>query len=378
MKRVLDQGWVGRLISLRSRQGRKMRRGAAIRAAFLIVPFFASGAGAEEVFLQQLGSFDASLSLGYVSLGLPAVEFTTRNSYDTGSVVSMQTNFSDHLGGQSLAFELSGPLGNVGDMPVKTVISGFYGAASGSQDTSCTPDDITAYCYWPVIQDDPSIPQGIYNYFSDEIAQIHTKRDADVWGLSLGVEAALPNLNGVSLKGGADFRHIGVDTSLDISCPSVECDADGVTSQYREDLTTTYVGAFVGLDSTIRLSTDTSLNLAGQVGLYSAHTDYSGLETQTYPGFPDDVYDLKLSRQHLGVIGAVQAELNQRIGAATLTLFTNLEWYSWAPKMKYNNNDQTLDPPGPEGSWTGTQVGTEIGNGNAWSNIWGLKLTWVF
>ena len=351
---------------------------AAIGAALLFVTFFAPSAFADEVFQESWGNFDASVSLGYEVLDLPAVRFATRNSYDSGSVVSTETNFSAYLDGQRLSGELAGQLGDVGGVPIRAALKGFYAGASGSQNTSCIPDDVNTYCYWPVLRDDPSVPQGLYNYFSDEIAQIVTSREADLWGLSLELQWALPNLNDINFKGGADFRHIGIDTSLDISCPTVECDAAGITSQYREGLSTSYVGGYVGLDSQIELWTNASLKLGGQIGLYSANADYSGHETQTYPGYPDDVYDLKLSRQRLAVVGTMQAELSQSIGSVTLSLFNSFEWYSWAPKMKYNNNDQTLDPPGPDGSWTGTQVGTEIGNGQMWSNTLGAKLIVMF
>lgn len=378
MWRKIEEDGVDRSFTREPGRGPRPRRGTALRAACLIVPFLVSGAAADDSFKKELGDFEASLSLGYDLLDLPAVRFTTRNAYDSGSVVGTETNFSNPLAGQRLSGELAGPLGDIGGIPVRAVISGYYAGVSGVQTTACTPDDIATYCYWPVLLDDPSLPQGLYNYFADETARIHTRRAADLWGLSLGLAAELPNLNGVTLKGGADYRHIGVDTALDISCPTVECDAEGITSRYREGLVTTYVGAFVGLDSRIPLGTDAVLDLGGQIGLYSAHAGYRGHEVQTYPGYPDDIYDLRLSRRHAGVIGAVQAGLSQRIGRATLSVYDRLEWVSWAPRMKYNNDDQTPDPPGPDGSWTGTQVGTEIGNGHLWSNTLGLKMRWVF
>jgi hypothetical protein len=109
-------------------------------------------------------------------------------------------------------------------------------------------------------------------------------------------------------------------------------------------LDTTYSGAFLSVGGEYNLlgylgigsswGLRSLLSLRG--GLYNASTDYDGRfsarRTTTRLGLSDD---------ELAFIGAASFERRKQFGRRTsLSLVTDYEWYSFAPKMKYVNADR--------------------------------------
>jgi hypothetical protein len=173
------------------------------------------------------------------------------------------------------------------------------------------------------------------------------RRDVDYWGASAEARfgkapAPVPDQGGYLFRLayvglGSDVRGIHQDNELRLR-------GDNSPVNYSETLDTTYAGAFLSVGGDYNLlgylgiggswGIRSLLSLRG--GLYNASTDYDGRfsarETTTRLG---------LSNDELAFIGAASFETRKQFGRRTsLSLVTDYEWYSFAPKMKYVNADR--------------------------------------
>jgi hypothetical protein len=141
---------------------------------------------------------------------------------------------------------------------------------------------------------------------------------------------------------GADVRGIDQDNHLRSSV--------GTDFSYKETLDTTYVGGYIGVGGEYsfgfipgvknvgglydRLGLRTFVNL--RAGLYDADTDYDGR-------FASGGFSSRLSQSddELAFIGTVSLETRKQIGMRTsLSLWTDYEYISSVPEMRYDNLDR--------------------------------------
>ena len=122
---------------------------------------------------------------------------------------------------------------------------------------------------------------------------------------------------------------------------------------YKETLDTTYVGGYIGIGGEYsfgfipfvgsavkgvgglydRLGLRTFINLRG--GLYNAETDYDGLLLFHFIPFNSKISQ---SNDELAFIGTVSLETRKQIGMrSSLSLWTDYEYISSVPEMRYNN-----------------------------------------
>jgi hypothetical protein len=139
---------------------------------------------------------------------------------------------------------------------------------------------------------------------------------------------------------GADVR--GIDQDNHLRGP---IGTNFTDFSYKETLDTTYVGGYIGLGGEYSLGFLTGGGLyerlglrtfiAGRAGLYNAETDYDGR-------FATGAFASKISESNdeLAFIGTVSLETRKQIGMRTsLSLWTDYEYISSVPKMRYANDD---------------------------------------
>ena len=178
---------------------------------------------------------------------------------------------------------------------------------------------------------------------------------------------------------GADLR--GIHQDLDVTITTT-APGDG-PAVYEEDLETRYYGAYLAWGGDFapflfkglweRWGLRSSFRLQG--GVYYADTEYDGrLDDSTTTLFPDTDSVLSLSTDDVAFIGGLELETSKRLGRrARLTLKSVYEYYSWVPEMAYNTVDLAFGPDVP--FTPGRQVGTVIGNDDAFSLRTSLRLT---
>jgi len=172
---------------------------------------------------------------------------------------------------------------------------------------------------------------------------------------------------------GGDVRGIHQDNRLSLS-------GDGPDINYSETLDTTYAGAFLSVGGEYNVlgylgvggswGIRSLLSLRG--GVYNASSDYTGRfrvsGTTTRLGLDDQV----------AFIGAASFETRKQFGPRTsLSLVSDYEWYSSAPKMKYVNADRggcSDFPGGPIIDCPGTVNRTHISDDDAFEVRTTLRL----
>ena len=200
-------------------------------------------------------------------------------------------------------------------------------------------------------------PTGVYTIHQPETLNTKTDREVDYWGgqaeLKFGRAEPVhvkPNLyrNDYFIIG-ADVRGIDQDNTLRSSV--------GTAFSYKENLDTTYYGGYIGvggeysfgfipiLGSAVkgvgglydRLGLRTFINLRG--GLYSADTDYDGRFTaaSSLPSFPSRPTILPSSAPYRSRPASRSAL------RTSLSLWTDYEYISSVPKMRYANDDGQPD-----------------------------------
>jgi hypothetical protein len=173
---------------------------------------------------------------------------------------------------------------------------------------------------------------------------------------------------------GGDVRVIHQDNRLSLS-------GDGPDINYSETLDTTYAGAFLSVGGEYNVlgylgvggswGIRSLLSLRG--GVYNASSDYTGRfrvsGTTTRLGLDDD---------QVAFIGAASFETRKQFGPRTsLSLVSDYEWYSSAPKMKYVNADRggcSDFPGGPIIDCPGTVNRTHISDDDAFEVRTTLRL----
>ncbi len=262
-------------------------------------------------------------------------------------------------------------------------LDGFWANIDGDSSFTCSPTAVQACNIWPIFDSSPTAVEirGLGNGVTSNV-----EREVDQWGVSLESQWTMnPGVMGVTraphrryFAVGADIR--GIDQDLDILMTSSGAGITGVAT-YSEDLDTRYYGAYAawggdysplllkGLWS--RWGLQSSFRFQG--GIYNSQTDYDGNLVDNIAAGAGATSALSLSNDEISFIGGLKLETRKRIGRrATLSLKSEYEYYSYVPKMIYNQVDQTgaFGLLGPGG-----QVGTFIRDDSAFSARTSLRLT---
>jgi len=271
---------------------------------------------------------------GVQFLSLPDIKFT--GSGDPGNF-RRQTNsagsWSDFGGAVGGGLETG--LGFWDGMRVTGGVKGFWSEVNTDDTVSCRNDCIVV---------DPATG------LTGQGDQLRTKtdRDANYWGaqaeLKFGRAQPIetkPNLyrNDYFIIG-ADVR--GIDQNNDLRGNTF---SGSQVFTYKETLDTTYTGGYVGIGGEYslgflgagglydRLGLRSFINL--RAGLYNADTDYDGRFFAADLPFNSN---LSKSSDDLAFIGTVSLETRKQIGTRTsLSLWTDYEYISSVPAMRYNN-----------------------------------------
>jgi hypothetical protein len=271
---------------------------------------------------------------GVQFLSLPDIRFTERNGHKQKNSESDWLDFGGAGGGG-----IETALGMWGNFRVAGSIKGFWANVETDDRKRCNGDP--GDC---VVVD----PTGGFIGLSDSLST-KTDRDADYWGgqaeLKFGRGEPVhekPNFyrNDYFIVG-ADVRGIDQDNKLR--------SAVGTSFAYKESLDTTYTGGYIGLGGEYSFGFIPGIKnvgglydrlglrtfISGRAGLYNADTDYDGR-------FASGGFGSRLSKSSddLAFIGSVSLETRKQIGPRTsLSLWTDYEFISSVPKMRYANED---------------------------------------
>jgi hypothetical protein len=307
-----------------------MRESIRFLAAAAIGLGFIPAAHAQDMTTATVNGTTIWVGGGVQFLSLPDIRFTEKNGRRQHNSESDWADFGPSAGGG-----IETALGFWGASRVTASVKGFWSNVETDDRKRCSTNGNDC-----VVID----PTGNFVGSSDRLST-NTSRDADYWGtqaeLKFGRAEPVhekPNLyrNDYFIIG-ADARGIDQDNRLHNSA--------GTNFSYKESLDTTYVGGYVGLGGEYSLGFLTGGGLydrlglrtfiSGRAGLYSADTDYDGRFTAS--GFGSRISQ---SNDELAFIGTVSLETRKQIGLRTsLSLFTDYEYISSVPKMRYGDDD---------------------------------------
>ncbi len=330
------------------------------------------------------------LGVGWSALHLDDIEFTAVTDLLVTEVLDHQSDHDGQLNGYKFTGELSGLVPHRrGDWLTTVAVKGFYARYEDDQNSRCVFTDDTDCVYFPLVDPDPDGVIGLGGgadasggFFSDW--QISVNRKAVYWGAAVELNFDRDTVQAVSFKdapapsessafqwrGGLSLRRLTQKTSLfsEDFGPTL----DPVTLD--DDLGTSYYGGYFGFTTWKPLGEGLRLKLGGETGLYYADTDYRGAYSAT-ANLGDDTplsQSLALSDSAPAFIGSLNIALERNFGTATLALFGEAEWLSYAPKVLYNDTDLNGGVPF---DIVGFQNGTELGDGSAFSYTIGAKVS---
>jgi hypothetical protein len=352
-----------------------MRTIRLLAATALGVAALIPAARAQDMTTYTFGGTTLWIGGGFQYLTLPDIRFTGKFNGDS---VHHQKNsdFSEYGPAAGAGFETA--IANWNGMRVTAGVKGFYTWLENSDRKNCDSGSSSA-C---VVID----PTDYVAIFAPSLLT-KTDRDVDYWGGQ--VEFKFGNAQPVETKPniyrndyfiiGADVRGIDQDNKLRSHFDGIE------VFRYKETLDTTYVGAYIGFGGEYsfgfipgvknvgglydRLGLRTFINV--RAGLYNAETDYDGrfttpvLPTEMGPAGP---FDTKLSESNdeLAFIGTVSLETRKQIGMRTsLSLWTDYEYISYVPKMRYTDGDRPTRIDDDGAFATRTMLRLNIGLGSA-------------
>jgi hypothetical protein len=295
---------------------------------------------------------------GVQFLSLPDIRLTEQNGRRQRN---SESDWLDFGGAAGAGIETA--LGIWGNSRVTGSVKGFFANVETDDRKRCS-GTCTVF--------DPATGQA----FTSSSLSTKTDRDADYWGgqaeLKFGRAEPVyekPNFyrNDYFIVG-ADVR--GIDQDNHLRSPV------GVNFTYKETLDTTYVGGYIGLGGEYSFGFIPGVKNVGglydrlglrtfvsaRAGLYNAETDYDGR-------FASGATATRLSKSadELAFIGTISLETRKQIGMRTsLSLWTDYEYISSVPKMRYANDDGRPTEIDDEGLFASrTMLRLNIGLGSA-------------
>ena len=340
---------------------------------------------AEEAGTAQFGDTTVSFGVGTTMLTLPDVtSMVTRTTSTPPFPILQSFKFSDDFY-EETGWNLNGSIETPFGADNAIAFRGFWGRIEGGDDFTCTGSLAPqTNCLIAPLFDDPAVNQIGGTLGANSITS-NADRTVDIWGGSVetkwfGAPERMGIANGHTggyFSVGADIR--GIYQDLDVRMNATT----GAAINYNEELDTTYYGAFVAYGSNYspllfgslweKLGLESSSRVQG--GVYYANTDYSGNLSHSAPfpgGGGDPSGALSLSSDDAAFIGGLTLETRKHLSPRTmLSLKSTYEYYSWVPKMAYNNTSTG----GVNLTNASRQVGTEIGSDDAFSMSTMLTLT---
>lgn len=322
------------------------------------------------------------------------VKFAAITNFLVTEVLDHQSNEDGRLNGYKLTSEFSGLLPHYRGSWLATVgFKGFYSRYEDKEQTRCVYSSTTDCIFVPLVDPDPNGTFGgngadsSGGFFADWLTDVD--RSVVYWGAAVEYRFSREAHQNQSLKdrslkdspgpqtapapfqwlAGLSIRQLNQDMSL----YSVDRGptADPVT--LSDDLDASYYGGYVGFSSARPIGYGMRLKLSGQTGLYYAHTDYNGAYTATASLGDDSPVSssVSLSDDAPAMIGLLHLLLERNFGQTTIGLFGEAEWLSYVPKVLYNDTDLSGGVPY---DITGSQDGTELGEGSAFTYTIGARL----
>lgn len=353
---------------------RKVIGGRAVFAGAALLLLVPATAGAQDYgsrgdyATQTVDGTVISAGGGVAYIALPDVRFTFFTDPATGDTTGKQKNndLENYGGGFSGGVET--PLNWFGS--ASAVFSGFYANIEDDDRTRCRTG---GECGFSNIIDttgpSSASPVGDLLTLAD--------RDVDHWGISGGLKWSTPmtlpgfgllSFQRLSWGAGADVR--GIDQELFIR--GVDS-ASSIGFDYDEELDTTYAGGYLSLGGEYKLNLfGTGLwdrlglrsFFTAHVGVYHVDTDYDGFYAPV--GLGQASSRLSLSDEDAAVIAGLKLETRKQLSPRTsLSLYSEYEYYSWAPEMRYNDADNGFD---------GIVDGTRIDDDDAFASRTSLRL----
>lgn len=171
---------------------------------------------------------------------------------------------------------------------------------------------------------------------------------------------------------GVDLRGLNERTklhSVDISVP------DPV--DINEELDTYYSGVFLGHRRSYQLGHGLTLHSDTRGGIYYANSNL-GVNYRGFIPIEGDEFVLEQGRatdenEEAAFIGTANVRLDKVLSWGTIGLFGQLEYFSYVPDVRYNNDD--FAEPGPPFGVIGTQKGTKIGSSDAFAASVGIQFS---
>lgn len=310
--------------------------------------------------------------VGASYLNLPGIKYGLITDTSIQELFAIQSNHDGNLWGVRVGAGLHTTLGEIAGIRTTAAVKGFYSWHDDNQIALCDSIVGVQRCAWGNIVDDPDIGDRFGISSGDDVLYT-TNRKVYHWGVALESRFGTSLLNvqdqvaGIVPKLGLDYRRIDQNTLI---VGSVVIDPT-VNVQYKEDLDTGYLGPYAGLAGQYELSPGLTVKIDAQAGVYWARAEYDGnyVTSFTSPGF-NSVGSLSLTKDRAALVAAVSLNLTQKFDGFAFTLFSKGEWYSWAPELAYDNDDEaTIVASRP-----GFVNSTYIDNGQAWSYVGGARL----
>lgn len=326
----------------------------------------------------QVGNATVSVEAGALYLDLPSTDFTGLINVDNIAPSSgPNQRRTDHDGdgwGWRADASIESPI-NAFDVPIIGAIKGFYGRVTSDQGSTCVssgPLNNQTRCAWFGISNSATQPPLSVNFPANGDGFVSmADRDVDVWGLALESQVGRkPQGSAFRFKFGADWRNIDQNTQIILTRLGLAGGlfAGDFEMEYRERLDTYYLGGYVGLKGQSILSPTLALLTDAQIGLYHAHADYDGWQTDRF-NFINTAAD---SEDEVAGIAVAKIGLRKDFRRSSVTLNGSMEWYSWVPEMKYND---VLRVAGVGTFVEGPNDGTTVGDGDAFSAGASLRFT---
>lgn len=308
-------------------------------------------------------------------LKLPGVQYThiiDVTTFAPNNLVSKDQDHDGHMNGSRLDLSWGTRTTFFSGLPFTAGIKGYYALHDGDQTASCTSLAFTSLCAHDPLFDPNPITGNTIAYSPGTNVVTMTDISTTTWGVALegqttSMKSSVSTLN---VKAGSGYRRI--DTALSLDGRGVSGLDVGFPYTLRENIGTGYLGGYVGAVAKLPLGDDFALSLDSEVGLYWAHTDYSGRYIQTgnapFPG--DDDQSLSLTRDTTTVIAALKVGLDKNFGAFKMGIFARGEYYSYAPEIQYNDIDRCCGFV-----FGGRSDGTSVDAGDAWTASIGGRVT---
>ncbi len=348
-------------------------RKAVVGFLLTALVFTVPAAQAQDSGSTTIGKTTITIGSGVTFLSLPEAEsmVTRGQNFSLFFPVYETYKFSDDF--EEIGWNVNGSVA----VPVGWAtlsLNGFWARFKDQNSFLATPQPTQAVLITPLV-DNPAIQQVQGTVAGVGYILADADREVDQWGGALemkwGLDTSFADWN---LAVGVDVRGIYQDLDADMFGTF----GRSFLVSYKEDLDTTYYGAYLAWGGNYApflfesWGLEASFLLRG--GVYYAYTDYDGTLVNSGPiigGGGDPTSSLSLSSDDAAFIGGITLGIRKRLGTrAILSLEGGYEYYSFVPRMSYNTVDQ-----GPLSITGGREFGTSIDSDDGYSLSAGLRLT---